>query len=103
MDTMKEFKIVDTNADKRIDMDEALAFDQGNERKIVNEALFKDMDVNGDGFISPHEFDSDLSAADDTVDSDLSDADDTVDINNSTRQEMVEKLIGLYISGLFEA
>ena len=53
---------IDSNGDKGIDKTEALRFLGTFHHGLhPNGTWFEEMDVNGDGTISPHEFDSDLS------------------------------------------
>jgi len=59
------FKSIDSNGDMRIGMEEALAFlekaSKLNEERKQDDSWFSDIDVDGDGWISPWEFDPDIS------------------------------------------
>lgn len=60
MKVAKRFKAIDGNGDRLIDADEAtihLRFT----KKRPSMIWFDQMDKNGDGFIDPQEFDSDLT------------------------------------------
>merc|ERR1712212_270447 len=65
MEAMKMFNAVDTDGNLKISLDEALVF-HGNETGKSSGGLqrpkwFSDIDIDGDGIISPNEFDSDIS------------------------------------------
>ena len=52
--TEEVWKRIDTNGDNSVDKSELLALQHGN--KVEADAMFSDLDADGDGSISAHEF-----------------------------------------------
>ena len=90
---MAKFGAIDVNGDKKIDFAEALAFVGGIGDGELNRLPrgFTELDEDGDGMISPMEFDQDISE-EEFMKAELEDADEELTQEELAQEELADTI-----------